>query len=305
MTQFHYPLPESEPQSPLRGLSDETRTALTNIAMGQSVANLLLNLDGQPILEQLNPDFRRVVGASLQRSQELFIVTGMSSLHIPEIGSPELKVDWRQLQTGYEAMERLGLQPELVIGLEGQPLSFWKTLYSGLRQWQDDNQLDAAHRLLHQDDGDGLYVDSQLETYWDELIPNQLRWSVSVLPGTPKPPVLNIAYDGTDAKQAIPAELTNILQALSLTDTNSQKPMNPKLEKYLHLQATRIQLGQEPLDIETFSWLNSTFTNSNGKLAAPNGLWYPGHGRVYLHWREVGDRNGYLGSRPEVRDVVL
>ena len=111
MTQFHYPLPEFEPQSPLSGLSDETRTALPNIAMGPSAAKLLLNPNGQPSLE-LDPDFQPIVEASFQRSTDLFGALLEDGLRVPELTSPELSVvNWQHLQEGFRAYEALNMQP--------------------------------------------------------------------------------------------------------------------------------------------------------------------------------------------------
>jgi hypothetical protein len=307
---FHYPLPESEPQSPLRGLSDETRTALTHVAMGPSAANLLLNSEGNSGTEQ-DPSFRPIVESAIDRARQLFSEIYATKLEIPKIGGSELLVNWQQLQAGYEAWDKLGLQPELIISPEGRPLAFWQALYTGIREWQEINHPDTIYKLQNHSDGDGLWINDQVKTHWDALTrTDKPRWGVSVMPTTIKAPVLAVDHRGNDKTNAMPARLISILSDLSEATTRSGENglLHPTMERYLTLQASRLILGQSLVDDKVgstyyYSWLDGTFTNTDGKLAAPHGYWYPDYGQVSLYWFGVGYRRGYLGSRPEVREL--
>ena len=310
MTNFHYPLPEQEPQSPWGGLSDEARTALTSAAIGPSVANQLLRPDGQATAE-LNPDSQAVVVEAHQKTVDLFAASN-GSLIVPELGSAWFAdINWGHVQGGFDVYNELNMQPELVISPEGMSLDFWQNVYSQLRLWQDNTQPQASHRLQNLSDGDGLYVNAEVAANWDKLvkvssgdIPN---WKVSVVPSTPKAPALNISHeDLTNRYSNIQDDvLINILR--SLPGSTAQPHMS--IDSYLTLQAARLQSGDEPIDTKIgdtyfWSWLNGTFTNSENNLVAPYGGWGPDGGRVRLGWCGVGYRFGNLGVRPEVRGDV-
>ena len=300
MTNFHYPLPESEPSSPWSGLSDEARTALSRVAVGPSVANQLLQPHGL-VNPEISLDFQSVVSEARQNYGNTLINTG-TGISIPEITSSEFsEVDWQRLELGYKAYELLlGMSPELVITPEGQPISFWKSLYGNLREWQGINNPDSPHRLKKQDDGDGLYIDNQVADHWDQLTPDRLSWGVTVVPTISDTPSLNVDYEGKDENGDISTELTHVLAGLGHTGL-----YHPSVERYLMLQATRLQSGQEPVDSKTYTWLNGNFTNSENNQVAPRGRWFPGSGQVYLAWRKVGIRGDNLGVRPEVRGQDL
>ena len=110
----------------------------------------------------------------------------------------------------------------------------------------------------------------------------------------------------------MPTELTSILSNLheAITRSGENVLLHPTMERYLTLQANRLILGQSLVVDKAgstyfYSWLDGTFTNTDGKLAAPVGYWGPDLGRVYLNWDEVGIRGDLLGARPEVRGVDL
>ncbi|MHB1910386.1 MAG: hypothetical protein ACYCQJ_16190, partial [Nitrososphaerales archaeon] len=137
-------------------------------------------------------------------------------VRVPGFSDLELAhINWAELRQGYETQERLGLEPELVIAPEGQPLSFWRVTYGNLRQWQDANDPDSSHRLQNRQDGDGLWVNSEISSNWDELTNTaNPRWTVSVVPGTIKAPVLNVNHRGIDGNNGIPDSLIRILKEL-------------------------------------------------------------------------------------------
>ncbi|OVE78646.1 hypothetical protein BVY00_02305 [bacterium G20] len=258
-----------------------------------------------PALAEADQGFRELAAAARQRLNKLLTDTA-TNLPVPELSELE-GVNWQHLAEGYTAMERLGLEPQLVIAPEGQPLKeFWQELFSHLRQWQDDNQPNATHRLKKQTDGDGLWINDEVKNHWSELTPEQPGWSVSVIPTIGKAPVLNVDHKGQSTAGETPKELNNILDQLPLNQTAESGLEHPSLERYLTLQAIRLQTGQEPLDdqiggIYYWSWLDGTFQNSDGNTAAPNGYWNPDDGRVRLAWDRVDGRGAYLGVRPEVR----
>lgn len=231
----------------------------------------------------------------------------LADLAVPGLDSPELAAtNWQHLEAGYQAYERLGMEPQLVIAPEGRRLDFWQTFYSKLRQWQDQNQPGASHRLKNNDDGDGLFIHDDIRRSWDSLADkDQPGWSAFVVPTTAKAPVLEVDYEGDDENGTRPAGLTSIMNALEEAYATSSLE-HSSIERYLTLQATRLQTGQRPVDdkidgVNYWSWLKGTFTNGNGSTAAPSVAWRPGYGQVFVVWDKVGIRRGDLGVRPEVR----
>ena len=97
MTNFHYSLPESEPQSPLSGLSDEARTALTRVAMGPSPASQLLNPEGSATSE-MEPDFQEVTTEAHRHLVDIFAYAKLD-LSVPDLDSSEFShINWLNLQ---------------------------------------------------------------------------------------------------------------------------------------------------------------------------------------------------------------
>ena len=304
MTSFHYPLPEQEPQSPWTDLSDEARSALTKVAIGSSVANQLLQPDGL-VNPEISPDFQMVAAASHRRYNSLFTeVPGYTS--VPEFTDPEFsQVDWQRLESGFMAYDQLGMSPELVISIEGQPLDRWQTFYSNLRQYQDDHYPDSPHRLLRQNDGDGLFVNAQMAEHWGELTPEQTHWSLAVIPTTIKAPALGVDYYGKGQNGLVSDDVASILTELPINQL-----VHPTIESYLAFQASRIHANQQPIDDKIdglfyYTWLRGNFTNSENNQVAPRGGWRPDFGQVFLVGRRVGNRVGDLGVRPEVRGEDL
>ena len=213
MTNFHYSLPESEPQSPLSGLSDEARTALTRVAMGPSPASQLLNPEGSATSE-MEPDFQEVTTEAHRHLVDIFAYAKLD-LSVPDLDSSEFShINWLNLQEGFRVYESLDMQPELVISPEGRPIDFWKGLYTGLRLWQDRAQPDAPHRLNNKDDGDGLFIADTTAQNWSSIKASSPGWKVSIIPGTPTATALNVDHRGNDDSGNIASELATTINAL-------------------------------------------------------------------------------------------
>jgi hypothetical protein len=54
---------------------------------------------------------------------------------------------WNKLQVGYNVLDELEQQPELVLAPEGRQLWFWKGFYSKLRQFQNETMPDHPDKL--------------------------------------------------------------------------------------------------------------------------------------------------------------
>lgn len=239
--------------------------------------------------------FPELATQARDRLHNLLIATKLeTSMIAPGLGDSEFShINWDRLAQGYDAYERLGLQPEVVIAPEGRNLQFWKSLYGNLRQWQDEHQPTAPHRLKKQNDGDGLYINEDVRNNW-ALLSGGSGWSVSVLPTTAKPPVLNVNHNGKNADGKLPQNLEDLLRTQELLVPGPQ--LNPTITSYLTLQAMRLHRGEAPVDSETWSWLRGTFGDANN-LRAPGGRWDPGVGRVRLDWGDVSYRDDFLGVR--------
>ena len=286
------------------------RLALTgghHDAIGDLMAEPESSADGVLSIPEASTPFQELTGASAERSSELYRLAGGSNSDSeirPLLVEAFQNADWEKLEAGYRAYEALGLQPEVVMSPEGQPLSYWQNLFSQLRQWQDTHVDDPAHKLQYRTDGDGLYINDEVASNWDGLAEtDKPRWTISVVPGTPKPQVVSIDCGGKNSEGKIPQELIDILQAQD--PANGLKVLtHPSIESYLTMQALRLKNGQDPIDSQTWSWLAGKFmqgTGNNAQQAAPNGNWNPAYGRVYLFWDRVGFRDDYLGVRPAVR----
>jgi hypothetical protein len=241
-----------------------------------------------------------VAVTALERTTDLLHLTH-PSLVVPELEHQLFDVNWNHLRETYEAYERLGIAAEVVMGPEGYPLDFWRTVFSNLRQWQDTNHPDAPHRLKNQSDGEGLWVNAEVAAHWEQLVDtDNPRWQATVIPTPPKAPILGVDHNGKARDNTVPEELANILRALPGSDLT-----HPPTESYLMLQATRLHTGQAPVDsyidsLYYWSWLDGEFTvRQDGKdyQAAPGGGWDPGSGQVVLDWNDVGDRDDSLGVR--------
>ena len=239
---------------------------------------------------------------------------------LPDLNSPEfVSTNWQRLHEATKAYEQLGIPAEVVFSPINRPLDGghgWKTFFSQLRQWQDGNNPDTAHKLKNTTDGDGLWINGDIPNQWNGVIDTSSdapQWQVSVVPVDNKPAVTNVAYDGTNALGDVPTDLSSIVGLLPPTPSidPSQPPKlagHPKAESLMTIIASRLyqnkankdssQLEQTPIDSNTWSWAEGVINSGAFGLAV---YWNPGDGRVCLVRGVVGIRDVYLGVRPEVR----
>ena len=290
------------------------RLALTG-GHHDAIGEILDNTDEEahtPTTPEVSTPFQELVHTSLVNSLNLYTIsnnTVNTSVDMTKLQEEAYQgTDWKKLEDSYGAYEQLGLQPEIVMSVEGMPLGFWQDLYSKLREWQDTFGSDPVHKLKSQTDGDGLYVNDEVANNWDSLAEtNRPRWTISVIPGTSEPTILNVDHSGNDSSGAVPAEFVSVLNAQG-SGIHSRVSTYPSMESYLTMQALRLKHNQEPVDSQTWSWLAGEFSVGkllNKKQAAPIGYWNPGYGRVRLNWDRVGDRVDDLGVRPAVRGQDL
>jgi hypothetical protein len=228
---------------------------------------------------------------------------------LPLKEDPELMDQLTGLRDTFEAFQRAGLHPEIVISPEGLSLKKWQALFSSLRQWQDTHHPDSPHRLKNHADGDGLWFSSWVEYNWDALntpssnnpndprsgSPNSTkpRFTLWVIPGTPEPSTVNVAHDGTVTDGSVPPDLQKIIAL-----TPRGKLEHPSISAYLTLQATRLRANESPIDSSDFdfTWLAG---EKGGR--ALRGDWNSEYGRVGLYDDAVGERSYDLGARPAGR----
>lgn len=84
---------------------------------------------------------------------------------------------------------------------------------------------------------------------------------------------------------------------ISYTEANKKYKKLLSVESYLALQWNALELGKEPVDGNTWSWLQNEPELGLGDLRAPRGDWGPGDGQVCVSCDDVGDRGGDLGVR--------
>ncbi len=241
-------------------------------------------------------------------AKRLFSEIG-SGLEVPDLSEfVQSGVDFAQLQAGYEAYETANMAPELVFAPINLPLTLWKTLYGGLRQWQDANDPSSGFKLKNQSDGDGLYVWPAVANNWDSL--NQMAvtntpgvgvdggegrvWKAIVVPTAPKPQgglAVNTSHDLSKSSPQFTLQASTIGEA-SPTATRAHMPIGT----YLTLQALHTLRSSQLLDTDTWTWNAGTFDES-GSLRAPASDWNPANGRVRVNRGGVGYAVDYLGAR--------
>jgi hypothetical protein len=197
---YHYPAPESGRQTPLEGLSDEARTALGGLTVGPSPANLLLGLD----TGEIGQDFQAVLSTARQDTVRLLTALKYPCNWelVPDLGSKEFEgVNWRKLEQGYAAYKELDLEPSVVFTSEGRPLTYWSALYRNLGTWREKTQPTAAIPFTGLKVQSGLNAEPDIVANWRELIPENARWQVSVIPTVAEAPVQGVNYYGYEQGQ--------------------------------------------------------------------------------------------------------
>lgn len=190
----------------------------------------------------------------------------------------ESGIDFAHLANEYERMENEGLEPQVVMALQGLGANSWKSLYVEL---QNDSAVNHDGRIKN----GGLYLDSRIAENWNKFdqipdaVPSVLYdgvgahttragWTIRLIPGTEGPTNTDVNHNANDA-------------------------IHPTIAEYLSLQAVRLQAEQPPIDPNTLTWLNGTFDNGR----APGGFWRSGYGQVYVFWYRASLSDGFLGVR--------
>jgi hypothetical protein len=259
-------------------------------------------------LAGLSPEFGDLLASKHRQAELLF---GRISVDVPSMTEfARAGFDLPKLDRSFEAMTRKGLAPELVLA-PVLPQEQWVALFQDL---QDDPSVNHDNRIQN----GGLYIDNDVSSHWDELEATDHTtsldgqdWQVLVVPGTPKPPVLNVDHTGSDGKaapsrmklgrrvsgSALAEQLTNQATELGLNpESLTADNLHPTISAYLSLQAAQLEAAQPPLDASTWSWLHGTF-DASGTLRAPSGRWSSVVGQVGLGWYGVDNRSGHLGVR--------
>ena len=201
------------------------------------------------------------------------------------VPTPEELVD--QYDVNFAAMavlwrteKGLGHEPEIVLAPADLTVADAKALYQNL---QDDATVNHDKRIQN----GGLYIADSVAANWDIMTkpkPDELDWTLRIIPGTPTPTVVNISHDGKDKH-----------------GNQLSPPTHPTIPEYLTLQAMLLQADRSPIDDGIYyTWLNGEFSTKNSGAAAPHGGWNSGNGQVDVSWRDVGDRYDSLGSRSPV-----
>jgi len=301
----------------LAGVSVDTAASvadLMNKTSYGSLDNLATSFPEARVFAEEVKATHAVMGDMLRATGDVFT--------LPNLDSKEFAgVDWQRLHEATGAYESLGILSQVVFtpinrplgtkqddGTPIEPTGTWRAFYSRLRQWQDNNNPDSAHKLQKLDYGDGLWINDEVSSQWGSVIdtgPNASQWQVSVVPITDKAPVVSIAHDGTAADDSIPPYLRTILDKLpgNQNDPDTGISINPKAETLLTVHATRHFEGKDPIDGKVngtyyCSWTEGTINNGAYGLAV---YWNPDCGQVRLYLRDVGNRGDLLGVRPEVR----
>jgi hypothetical protein len=246
-----------------------------------------------PPTANLDPTFQSVAETALDSTATLLERIGITTPTLAEFaGSGD--VAFGLLSRGYEAMQGLNLEPQLVFAPVLAPEQ-WADLYKHL---QDDPSVNHDGRIKN----GGLYIDDSIRSNWEGLQPseddtveiNGLSWQILVLPGTNKPPQVNIDHNGHDENGLNSALTEQATDTGVSADELTEDKMHPSMAAYLTAQASKLQSGESPLDNATYTWLSGTFQDAS---QAPGGCWGPGGGQVYLGWGDVGFRVDRRGVR--------
>ena len=249
-------------------------------------------------------------------TKELFAQL-LPSVEVPELA--ELRaagIDFERLETGFEAYEAAGMEPMLVIAPVNLPLDKWRDMYTNLQAWQEAAYPEPpqgtadplqGRRLKRQTDGNGLYINPNIEPVWDDL--NQqavdqtpgasftgsdgIVWKALVVPAASREDgglAVNTSHDLSTRN------LDAQLNALGLAPNQvNQQDAHMPIGTYLTLQAERFASSGSPIDSNTWTWNAGTFTS--GGLRAPASVWGPGYGLVYVDHDVVDDSGDFVGAR--------
>lgn len=213
-------------------------------------------------------------------------------------------VQFERLGQAYKTMKGLKLEP-LIAYAPVLKHKQWTNLYRAL---QDDPSVNHDGRIKN----GGLDITGAIRGYWDELQSSEneinidnVTWQVIVLPGTDKPPQVNLdhnGYSGYDGKHGLNRKL--LKQAGNLGIFGYQLipgRLHPTIATYLTIQANKLQSGEKPIDKSRETWLRGTLDGNK----APIGCWRLDYGQVNLNWNYVKDQSFRIGVRLPMWDKFL
>jgi hypothetical protein len=184
----------------------------------------------------------------------------------------------------YEAMRKLGFEPQIIIGPSSASKEWWQGVYKDLPGTKNG----------------GLYIDQSVGQVWSELpSPSDANWFVSVVPATSKPTIISDHMLNWHNQPAVEAIATSSLPFGTRTE---MAVAHTTIAEYLTLQATKLTDSEPPIDSETYTWLSGTFDNGT---KAPYGYWFPDVGQVRLRWNDPSSQSDGIGARPAVRGTEL
>jgi hypothetical protein len=242
-------------------------------------------------LFDVSAGIKAVAETALEYSEQLF---NRIDINTPELSEfAESGINFSRLGAAHASMKKLGLEPELVIA----PLlsaAMWSNLFQTL---QDDRVVNpGGDRLKH----GGLFIADRILKNWDKLqgdhhsvaVAGQL-WQVMVMPAAQSPPLLNLDHTGTSVGgKILSEELVNMRHEFVPSMQQSPENMHPTISTYLTLLASKLQRGDKPLDISTFTWLDGTFSDTVTEVGT-QAYWTPANHQIALdfNYNDFGDSN--------------
>ena len=258
-------------------------------------------------IEGTSPEFSQLLSSA--RDGLISLVTDIQmekAFAVPKLTGMEfIDTDWPRLEAGFRAYEQLGLRPDIVITPTGRSVQSWRALYSGLCDWQEHQSI-SGWSLESAVDGNGLYIADVVADYWEQIVPAEPGWRISVIAGTSRPPVGGVYHSGKDIDGQLPLRLTDILAKQpphpdAAADTLATYP---SVEGYLMLQAIRFHGDVPPIDEMTKTWLGGRLYTEDGIEAYPTGtVWGTDlQARVAIGYYLADSYDGSTGVRPMVQE---
>lgn len=286
-------------------LAVEETTSLASIALAAVSEALLITPTNQSAqFGEVPPTLQDVILSSHFVSEELL---GSVGIEMPAIADFEdAGTKFKILAAGYEVMTKLGLEPEVVFA-PVLLLKQWRAVYKSL---QDNPRVNTDGHIQN----GGLSISPEIEESWDGLQDtsnsihiNGQDWQVSVMPATPRSPIVNIDHAGKSglvATNSVQELLYSIEVATGFSLPYKLKADHPTIASYLTLQATRLYTLEPPLDSSTSTWLHGAFTVLHTMEVAPCAYSYNDGPHVHLTWAEVATREINLGMRLPIRGTT-
>ena len=200
------------------------------------------------------------------------------NVDLPDIEQfTENAVDFENLARKYEDMEAENLEPMVVITPYELELDTWRKLYDEL-----------SKDTLTQAENAGLEIADAAANQWDRLgmltfiehlpvtcLPGQTnnagtpRWTIRIIPGTDAP------------------------QATGIMHKDLMKSRITTLPEYLTMQATRIGSGDQPIDRESYTWINGSLNNGNAVMTK----WQDHYASVAVYVMQETHVSDKIGTR--------